>query len=445
MNEDKNIKIARLIGLEKKVREALSKDELNFILVNEIREIVDFTNAFLLKQTPIGIFNVEAISDLAIVDRTAPLVTFIEKIVNHKDHNQPKDIINIDIQDFAKKNKLTKNKNLPNILILIPIHSPQKGHQGFVAINKESVINDSEIELLKHLSGTFGHAFNSFISTFPIKESIKKYFSGKNKWKTIVIILLIIFFPVSMTTTAPVEVVAKNPSLITAPFNGVIKKIIVNNNDTVESGDLLAVLEDNDLINQYNLAKQTLQVAEKELLRTRQSSFSDNTEKSKLAELQSQVLLKKAEMNYANEKLEMTKIVSSINGVAIVENTLDWQGKPVNVGEKIMTIADPNLVEFLIWLPVKDSIIINNKAKVKIFLDINPINSLKGKVLRASYKPYLSPSEVLSYKLVSSFDENQEIPRLGLRGTAKIYGSRVTLFYYLFRKPITYMRQFIGI
>jgi len=445
LNEDKNIKIARLIGLEKKVREALSKDELNFILVNEIREIVDFTNAFLLKQTPIGIFNVEAISDLAIVDRTAPLVTFIEKIVNHKDHNQPKDIINIDIQDFAKKNKLTKNKNLPNILILIPIHSPQKGHQGFVAINKESEINDSEIELLKHLSGTFGHAFNSFISTFPIKESIKKYFSGKNKWKTIVIILLIIFFPVSMTTTAPVEVVAKNPSLITAPFNGVIKKIIVNNNDTVESGDLLAVLEDNDLINQYNLAKQTLQVAEKELLRTRQSSFSDNTEKSKLAELQSQVLLKKAEMNYANEKLEMTKILSSINGVAIVENTLDWQGKPVNVGEKIMTIADPNLVEFLIWLPVKDSIIINNKAKVKIFLDINPINSLKGKVLRASYKPYLSPSEVLSYKLVSSFDENQEIPRLGLRGTAKIYGSRVTLFYYLFRKPITYMRQFIGI
>ena len=445
MNEDKNIKIARLIGLEKKVREALSKDELNFILVNEIREIIDFTNAFLLKQTPIGTFNVEAISDLAIVDRTAPLVTFIEKIVNHKDHNQPKDIINIDIQDFAKKNKLTKNKNLPNILILIPIHSPQKGHQGFVAINKESVINDSEIELLKHLSGTFGHAFNSFISTFPIKESIKKYFSGKNKWKTIIIILLIIFFPVSMTTTAPVEVVAKNPSLITAPFDGVIKKIIVNNNDTVESGDLLAVLEDNDLINQYNLAKQTLQVAEKELLRTRQSSFSDNTEKSKLAELQSQVLLKKAEMNYANEKLEMTKILSSINGVAIVENTLDWQGKPVNVGEKIMTVADPNLVEFLIWLPVKDSIIINNKAKVKIFLDINPINSLKGKVLRASYKPYLSPSEVLSYKLVSSLNENQEIPRLGLRGTAKIYGSRVTLFYYLFRKPITYMRQFIGI
>ena len=30
-------------------------------------------------------------------------------------------------------------------------------------------------------------------------------------------------------------------------------------------------------------------------------------------------------------------------------------------------------------------------------------------------------------------------------GTAKIYGSKVTLFYYLFRKPITFVRQLIGI
>ena len=41
-------------------------------------------------------------------------------------------------------------------------------------------------------------------------------------------------------------------------------------------------------------------------------------------------------------------------------------------------------------------------------------------------------------------DENK-LPRIGLRGTAKVYGSKVSLFYYLFRKPITFMRQLIGI
>ena len=88
----------------------------------------------------------------------------------------------VNVISINKKNKLTKNKNLPNILILIPIHSPQKGHQGFVAINKESEINDSEIELLKHLSGTFGHAFNSFISTFPIKESLVTINESAGSW-----------------------------------------------------------------------------------------------------------------------------------------------------------------------------------------------------------------------------------------------------------------------
>jgi len=51
----------------------------------------------------------------------------------------------------------------------------------------------------------------------------------------------------------------------------------------------------------------------------------------------------------------------------------------------------------------------------------------------------------LSYKLVSSFEGNKKKPRIGLRGTAKVYGSRVILFYYLFRKPITFIRQLIGI
>ena len=40
MSEDKNIKIAKLIGLEKKTREAKTEDELNFVIVNETRQLV---------------------------------------------------------------------------------------------------------------------------------------------------------------------------------------------------------------------------------------------------------------------------------------------------------------------------------------------------------------------------------------------------------------------
>ena len=445
MSEDKNIKIARLISLEKKTREAKSKDELNFIVVNETREIIDYTTSFLLLKSATDKFHINAISDIASIDRTAPLVTFVESVINHKTKKNLKEIESIDLEQFSKKIKKQKPKNIPQYLLCIPIFSPQRGLQGYLLLARNKNFNDNENELVQHLSRTYGHAYNTFLTNFSIKNFLKKNFTGKKRWITISVIILIFLFPVRMTSTAPVEVVAKNPFLITSPFDGVVKKIIANNNDQTKPGDLLVLLEDIDLSNEFNLAKQSLQVAEKELLRTRQSSFTDNEQKSRLAELVAQVDLKRVELKSAERKLKNSKIYSEKKGVVIVDRKSDWQGKPVAVGEKILTIADPNNIEFLIWLPVKDSIVINQDANTNIFLDINPMSSYKGNIIRSTYEPELSPEEVLSYKLISSFKGNRDTPRIGLRGTAKVYGNRTILFYYLFRKPITFIRQLIGI
>ena len=445
MSQDKNIKIARLISLEKKTREAKSKDELNFLVVNETREIIDYTTSFLLLKSATDKFHINAISDIASIDRTAPLVTFVESIINHKTKTNLKEIESIDLEQFSKKIKKQKPKNIPQYLLCIPIFSPQRGLQGYLLLARNKNFNENENELVQHLSRTYGHAYNTFLTNFSIKNFLKKNFTGKKRWITISVIILIFLFPVRMTSTAPVEVVAKNPFLITSPFDGVVKKIIANNNDQTKPGDLLVLLEDIDLSNEFNLAKQSLQVAEKELLRTRQSSFTDNEQKSRLAELVAQVDLKRVELKSAERKLKNSKIYSEKKGVVIVDRKSDWQGKPVAVGEKILTIADPNNIEFLIWLPVKDSIVINQDANTSIFLDINPMSSYKGNIIRSTYEPELSPEEVLSYKLISSFKGNRDTPRIGLRGTAKVYGNRTILFYYLFRKPITFIRQLIGI
>ena len=444
MNEDKNIKIARLIGLEKKSREARTQDELNFVVVNEIRQIFDFVNSYLLLKTPTDKYHVKAVSDLATVDRTAPLVTFVENIINDQTSSNLKEIQHFDVDKLSRSLKIKKLKNIPDNILLIPIFSPQRGLQGFLITTRNEKFNDNEVELARHLSLTYGHAYNTFLTDFSIKDFLKKNFTGKRSWIIILSIIFILIIPIKITSTAPVEVVPKNPRLITAPFDGVVKNIIVNNNDKINSGDLLIQIEDTDLKNSFNLAKQSLQVAEKELLRSRQFSFSNNEEKARLAELMAQVDLKKAEVESTSERLKNSKIYADKDGIAIVDQKNNWQGRPVSVGEKIITIANPDKVEFLIWLPVKDSLIIKENTDVKVFLDINPIKPLKGKLKRASYQSSLSPEEVLSYQISASF-EGEEIPRIGLRGTAKIYGSRVTLFYYLFRKPITFVRQLIGV
>ena len=444
MNEDKNIKVARLIGLEKKAREARSEDELNFVVTNETRQIIDYVSSFLLLKTPTDKFKIKATSDLATVDRTSPLLTFVENIINNDKTINTKEIQNLDVEKLANNIKAEKPKNLPENILFIPIISPQRGLQGYLLLGRQKQFTDSDTELARHLSFSYGHAFNSFLKDISINNYFKKYFKGKKSWKIYLSIFIILFLPLRLTSTAPVEVVAKKPKLVTAPFDGVVKEIVINNNDNVKFGDLLILFEDIELNNNYNLAKQSLQVTQKELLRSRQSSFSNNEEKARLAELVAQVELKKAEVASAEERLKNTKLFAKQKGVAIVDQKNDWQGRPVKVGEKIITVANPDEVEFLIWLPVKDSLVIKENSKVKVFLDVNPISSLKGKLLRASYAPSLSPEEVLSYKIGASFD-GKKSPRIGFRGTAKVYGSRVPLFYLVLRKPITVMRQFIGI
>jgi hypothetical protein len=45
----------------------------------------------------------------------------------------------------------------------------------------------------------------------------------------------------------------------------------------------------------------------------------------------------------------------------------------------------------------------------------------------------------------ASLRPGQGLPRIGLRGTAKIYAGRVSLAYYLLRKPLAFMRRSLGI
>ena len=113
MSEDKSIKIAKLIGLEKKTREAKTEDELNFVIVNETRQLVDYISSFLLLKSPTDSFVTKATSDLATVDRTSPLINYLERIINHKNYKDKKDIQSIDLEKISKSLKIKKPKNIP--------------------------------------------------------------------------------------------------------------------------------------------------------------------------------------------------------------------------------------------------------------------------------------------------------------------------------------------
>ena len=446
MNESSSIKIARLLTVEKKLREAESQVELEFIFVNELRSIVDYTFAFFLKPSQFRQVKVQTISDLSVIDRTAPTVKFIEDLFKVKglvDQNETKEI---DLNDQAiLSNNLNRPENFPNHALIVPIHSKLAGFHGYLLLVTTEKLNDRDKEIISHVSNSFGHALNVFMPRGTFGSFIQNILSGWLKWLVIGIVVACMFIPMQMSALAPVEVVAKDAFIVTSPIQGVVEKVLVQTNDKVSKGENIIKLDDIDHKNRYEIALQELEVAEAELLRNKQSSFSNQADKAKLIELATQVKLKKKELDYAKDVLDYVLIQAEMSGVAIVEDNLDWQGRPVSLGEKIMTIAEPNKIEFLINLQTKDSIVIKKDAPVKIFLDYDPLNSISAKVNRISYKPELTVENILAYKVFASIDENlNEIPRIGLRGSAKIYGEEVSIFYYIFRVPLNITRQFIG-
>ena len=83
MNDNSSIKIARLITIEKKIREAQSKTELEFLIVNELKDLVNYDVAILISTNKIGVTEVKTISNISVVDQTAPLVSYIKNLTNN--------------------------------------------------------------------------------------------------------------------------------------------------------------------------------------------------------------------------------------------------------------------------------------------------------------------------------------------------------------------------
>jgi multidrug resistance efflux pump len=221
----------------------------------------------------------------------------------------------------------------------------------------------------------------------------------------------------------------------------------VNPDQVVKKGDLIVRLENREFKNNYIIAQRTLEVAKAQLHTVKQNSFVDYTQKSQIANVEAELRLKEAELAFAKYQFEKTNVYAEASGTVVINDPNGWAGRPVVVGEKILQIADKKSIEVKIMLPVSDAIFLDRGALVKLFFDNDPLNTWKGKISKIYYKPELTPQTILSYKIIADFDkidQNGDIPKIGLRGTAKIYSEDVTLFFYLFKKPITAIRKWIG-
>lgn len=258
----------------------------------------------------------------------------------------------------------------------------------------------------------------------------------------LVALALFCLLPVRQTVLAPAEIVPVDAMAITAALDGVIKTVHVRPNEPVKAGDRLFSLDDTTLRNRLEVTRKSVAVADAELLAATQMAFNDSRNRAELATLTGRAQERRAELTAVQAQLTRIDAIAPYDGVAVFADPDDWQGKPVVTGERIMLLANPDKPGMLIHLPVADAITLDHGATVKLFLTVHPLSPIDGAITETSYQATLSPDGIASYRLRASVATADA--RIGLRGTAKLYGERVVLGYYLMRRPLAKLREWSG-
>jgi hypothetical protein len=426
---------AQFLELERQTRAARSTEQLAYSLVNDGQSLFGFRHAALLIAG-----RVRAVTAVSGVDPNAPFVAFVEQAVAQ--------LFKLDLAKAAREvpaSQLSASVQADwqslsaGHVFWLPLVDPQGAVFGGVWLARDTPWNPAEQVLLSQLGDTYSHAWRALQP----RQSWRLRLTRKRQGLIVAAVLLALLIPVRQSVLAPAEVVPLAGQVVAAPLDGVIAEFLVKPNQSVKTGDLLLRFESTTLNAQADVAARALGVAEAELKANAQRAFADAESSSKIDLLAARVEQKRAERDYARELLKRSEVRAERDGIAVFADAERWTGKPVQTGERLLQIADPGQAELRIELAVGDAIALEPNAQVALFLDSDPLQRHLATLQRAAYEAQPTPGGQLAYRLDAQFDDAP--PRIGLRGTAKIFGDRAPLALYLLRRPLAGLRQSVGL
>lgn len=440
MHEKLIHKLTDFIQFEREVRAASSVNALGFTACNYLHKLLDYDVALLLVDKS-GKQRVNTVSGVSEFDLSSPLVLASEALCQNKDI--PLDNVRVHVSESLPVPVARKFED---------IQLQQVATAGLIEDRATLVLGRSnpwqkhELQLLQQVSEVLGHSMNAF-NDRKTPAVVNKILPGiKPNWRWAVFAgLLLSFVPVPQSIIASAEVTARSPSVVSSGLNGVIDDILVRPNERVSKGQLLVQFDSTDLTHRKRTLENELALAEERLRKARQHSLNTTIDRSEFAELASQIELKNLELNYVEETIKRLELRAQSDGVVLFSRKQDWLGRSVVIGEKIMQIATADDSQFEIWVAANDAIDISEGKSIKFFPEAQPLQSVKGSVESVGFFASNEDTEQLSYRVLADPTDDYESLRLGMKGTARLYGERASLAYHLLRKPISAIRKHAGV
>lgn len=440
-------KILILLDLIKQASTAEDKNAFIFTALNKTNDLIPYKQAIFWQNTDFGI-KISDVSGNMTVDKNGPyaqyLKTYIKSNIQDKDRNKVQ-LFSHDTIHASQQSDWTEHIGAHSASVTL--QTDEEGLMAGLWLEREKPFNEAEQNILEELATAYAQSYA--LLTMRERASLLSPLKRIKKHQRILFLLFVItcLTPVRLTVTAPTEIVARSPIVITVPFDGVIDEITVNPGDNVKIGQTLFVMDRTDLEGKIKTTDQALKSAQRNLSRLRREVLRAPEKKSEITSLNSQIAERKIEYEHAEKLLERSNAKSPTDGLAIFSDSNEFEGQPVSTGTKIMTIADPRKSELLIRVPIDTMLPINEKSPVEFFLNVTPLKGHKAKIISMGYQPSADADGILSYKIRAQITEkNNASPiRIGWKGTAKIKGEWTILAYSILRRPLIAIRNLTGV
>jgi multidrug resistance efflux pump len=431
-----------ILQIERDARRAKTIAELGLLIANETRRAIGARQVFMLSGAALHL-RVEAVSSLSSIERHAPTISWIQNeaaalLAGTRGGGTALGTLKTDTLADGAGHVFPFPEAAAQI-----VAAPDGRLLGAVVGVRERPFSDQEAMLLQRLAETFGHAWDALERP---KKRLRK--PGRKVWLSIWICLatgLLGIVPIRLTALAPSEVAPRMPAVIAAPIDGAIDIVEIEPNQSIKTGDILFRYQDTQSRGALDVASREVAVAEARVRQVMQMAFVDASAKRELAVTQSELRLKRAEHMFAAEVHERTIVRAPRDGVAVFADKRELIGRPVSTGQKVMEIADPLQTHFRLNVLADDALVLKVGAQVRIFMDSDPLNPLSATLVRAMPMARVNESGVLSFRAEAELERGGTMPPLGHRGTAQISGDKVSLAFFLLRRPISTVRQRFGL
>lgn len=442
MSEAAQLDIADLLLIQQRLRHCSELSELGYFLTNDTQKVIVSRSVVLWLSRSGG--QLVAASAVPEVAPNSPFQAWCKELCAHLSGQRFSQAVVIDIGALPETIEERWNEFFPSQVVWLPL-GQEESPLGGLLYARENQWSSDELGLIDYWGGAVSHALDRLLHRSRLAE-VKKLFVGW-KFKALVgcALLLALFFPVSLSVLAPAELVPAQPQVVRAPIDGVLDKVHVKPNQTVKTGDLLFVLDDTSLKSRIDIASQELAIAHAEYRRANQASVTDRKIASQLPMLRARIEQRRAQLSYARSLLGRSEVRAVKEGIVVIPAAYELEGKPVKIGQKILTVTEPDDVELEMWIAVGDSIPLSDSAFIELFLNVQPGTSYAANIQFVNYQAEVSPTGIHAFRSRATLQNTKEALRVGWRGTAKIYGDEVPLYYYLFRRPYAMARQWLGI